>query len=185
MPDASSPAPAETPAPLSAADPSAATPASVPAPSAGGGPSSVDPALVEAHDRILKSVCEDIDTIARKSDIHNTELATLGDRITAVQSTLSELDTPQNAAAVEVVLDALTKPGRRTTEFWLNLLGAVGVLGLAAGGVIPGTTAAYVTLAGAALYTLARLALKGKAADLANKTLALLVAAFCMSSLTG
>jgi len=113
------------------------------------------------------------------------QLATLNSRLTAVQSTLEDLDTPQNAAALGVIVDALTKPGKRTTEFWLALLGAVGTLSLAAGGVIPGEAAGYITLAGTVLYGFSRWALKSKLADLSQQTLPLLLVALCLTSLTG
>lgn len=47
-------------------------------------------------------------------------------------------------------------PGWKTTEFWLNLAGQAAVLWGAVRGFIPPQYAAIITVAGAAVYTVAR-----------------------------
>lgn len=189
MQDASTPA-ADPSTSSSAAADVAAQPASVSASSAVGGPLpktseellNVLADVVSGHASKLGETSANLARLAESHDGQAQEITTLDQRLTAVQAALAE---PQNLAAVETVLAALTKPGNRTTEFWLNLIGAVGVLALAAGGIIPGPTAAWVTLGGTALYTLARFLLKGKAADLLSQTLPLIAALLCLASLTG
>lgn len=166
----------ETPIPLTAGSPipsseipAPASQAGQPAPAAdltaGSGPSLQD------HEQELVS--------------QRDKLLVLTSRVTAIQEHLTELATPENEAALEVIFDAVTKPGNRTTEFWLTLLAAVGTLSLAAAQIIPGEAAAWVMLAGTVCYTIGRLFLKGKTADMVNKTLKLLLAALVLSSLTG
>lgn len=120
-------------------------------------------AVAEAHDRI--------DSLATISGVQTGKLTQLDARLGAVQSTLAELDTPADNAALEVILTSVAKPGIHTTEFWLHLLFAVGTLCLAAAHIVSGNTAACWTFAGTGLYTLSRLCLKGHAADIANKTI--------------
>jgi len=48
------------------------------------------------------------------------------------------------------------KPGWKTTEFYLNLATQIGVLWGAIQGFVPPKIAAIVTVAGAAIYTIAR-----------------------------
>ena len=154
------PVPSSQPSPVSFSSSRAPAPdatASAPAPSAGGGPSLLP-------------------------NDHAKQLAAFNARLTACQETLAELDTPQNQAALELVVDALTKPGKRTTEFWLALIGAVGTLGLAAGGVIPGEAAVWVTLIGSVLYGFSRWALKSKLTAILTQSLTLLLV---LSALTG
>lgn len=147
--------------------------ASAPAPSAGGGSLS------------LESLSAIVQAIGEHSNSNASKLSTFNARLTACQETLADLDTPQNEAALELVIDALAKPGNRTTEFWLALIGALGTLSLAAASVIPGDTAVYVMLAGSVLYGFSRWALKSKLASIISSTITLLLAALCLGSLTG
>lgn len=48
------------------------------------------------------------------------------------------------------------KPGWKTTEFWMNLAAQAGVLWGAVAGFVPPKYAAIITVAGTALYTIAR-----------------------------
>jgi len=196
--------PVAPPTPLSFSSPAPApgVTASAPAPSAGGGPS-FTPSVAEIaaqievlakhsgdHTDMMVYLDQGITAIqkaiAALNPMQNADaIQTLTSRLNAVQSTLEDLDTPQNAEALGVIVDALTKPGHRTTEFWLALLGAVGTLSLAAGGVIPGESAGYITLAGTVLYGFSRWALKSKLADLAQQTLPLLAILLCLNGLTG
>lgn len=48
------------------------------------------------------------------------------------------------------------KPGWKTTEFWMNLAAQAGVLWAAVQGFVPPKIAAIVTVAGTAIYTIAR-----------------------------
>jgi hypothetical protein len=112
-----------------------------------------------------------VEALFNKGNTHTIQIGTLVHRLDAAQSKLAELDTPANNAALEVILASVAKPGIHTTEFWLNLLAAVGTLALAFSGDLSGTTAAWITLGVAILHTASRSSLKSKAADAANKSI--------------
>ena len=91
-------------------------------------------------------------------------------RLDSVLDILEKTNTPQVTAAEQTIVSAVEsmfRPGKATTEFYLNALGAVGVLGLTFAGQIPGATAAWVLLASGIVYTASRYALKARGADLA------------------
>ena len=91
-----------------------------------------------------------------------SSLEVLTARVTAIQTHLAELDTPQNEAALEIALDALAKPGKRTTEFWLTLLAALGTLGMAVGGLLSGEAAGWIVLVSTGVYGASRFLLKSR-----------------------
>lgn len=63
-----------------------------------------------------------------------------------------------------------TKPGWQTTEFWMNLATQASVLWGAVQGFVPPKIAAIVSIAGVAVYTVARTVVKAIADLKATKT---------------
>jgi hypothetical protein len=148
-------------------------------------PAPLSPAPLDALAESVGRAHSLINSLAKAAGAHGSQLATLDQRLGAVQSTLADLDTPADNAALEVILQSVAKPGIHTTEFWLNLLGAVGTLALAFSGHLSGGTAAWITFGVATLHTWSRSSLKGRAAKIASKALPLLAALLCLSCLTG
>lgn len=58
---------------------------------------------------------------------------------------------------------ASSKPGWKTSEFWVHLATQAGILWAAVQGFVPPKVAAIVTAAGAAIYTIARTVAKAVA----------------------